>query len=86
MEEQLQRTLLSVSTKKKTTIKETKNKMKATKSIFYYLQCFSVFLGFAKKKVKTTKDFIDDKAINIILKNNSDGTLKVIYFIPKFKI
>lgn len=65
-------------------------KMKATKSIFLLFATFFSVLNFAQK-AKNYKGFYDDKAINIVLKSNSDGTLEgYLFYIKnsksKFKI
>jgi|GEM_PF-4277252 len=64
--------------------------MKATNSIFLLFAMFFSILNFAQK-AKNYKGFYDDKAINIVLKSNSDGTLEgYLFYIKnsksKFKI
>ena len=57
-------------------------KMKATNSIFLLFTMFFSILNFAQK-AKNYKGFYDDKAINIVLKSNSDGTLEGYLFYTK---
>ena len=57
-------------------------KMKATNSIFLLFTMFFSILNLAQK-AKNYKGFYDDKAINIVLKSNSDGTLEGYLFYTK---
>ncbi len=57
-------------------------KMKATNSIFLLFAMFFSVLNFAQK-AKNYKGFYDDKAINIVLKSNNDGTLEGYLFYTK---